>query len=287
MGKISTSVVKTSFSKNNISNYKLSILCGIDSLYYCVSSSTNETLVLKKFDYYTSVSFEQETLYNTILKELWSIDPIIALPYPTIHIAFIAPHYTIVPNKLYQDVDKAAYLAPLKQRSINTESYQVNNLDLLAAKLVFSVPQIAINFFQSQYTQPITYYNSFTPLLNSIATQMQPLADKHVWINVHPTVLQVVLFDGQDLIFSNQFPFQSEKDFLYFVLLIYSQFKLDPETAPLHISGQLVKESAIYKKLYHYIRNISFLEIPKTHQLNTHLMESPEYFFFDLLSIAR
>ena len=100
-----------------------------------------------------------------------------------------------------------------------------------------------------------------------------------------PNILQIALFDGQALIFSNQFPFKSEKDFLYYTLLIYGQFKLDPETIPLHISGQLVKESAIYKKLYHYIRYTSFVPISSAYQLNS-LLDKPDYFFFDLLNIG-
>ena len=87
------------------------------------------------------------------------------------------------------------------------------------------------------------------------------------------------------MIFSNQFPFATEKDFLYYVMLVYSQFKLNPEETPLHISGQLVRESAIFKNLYRYIRNISFLNISDTHQLNKHLTEHPSYFYFDLLAI--
>ena len=69
------------------------------------------------------------------------------------------------------------------------------------------------------------------------------------------------------------------------VLLVYNQFKLNPEVIPLHISGQLVKESAIYKSLYRYVRNISFLKISDTYQLNAKLSENPTYFFFDVLSL--
>lgn len=286
MGKISTSVVKTSFSKNNIASYKLSILCGVDSLYYCVSNDTSEVLILKQYDLYSSVPIDNEALFANSFKEIWESDTILSSPFPEVHIAFVRPHYTIIPNKLYQPANKASYLSPLKTKAFIPELYQVNDVDFLDAKLIFSLPQAAIEFFESKYTKGVRYYNSFTPLINSFEREMKLLQGKHVWVNVHPNILQIALFDGQELVFSNQFPFGSEKDFLYYVLLIYGQFKLNPETIPLHISGQLVKESAIYKKLYRYIRFTSFVTISSAFQLNN-LIDKPDYFFFDLLNVGR
>ena len=254
-------------------------------MYYCVSNSTGEVLVLKQFDLYTAASLDNELVFASKFKEIWESDSILSSPFPNVHIAFVRPHYTIIPNKLYQSANKASYLSPLKNKAAIPELYQVNDLSILDAKLIFSIPQAAIEFFESKYTQGIQYYNSFTTLISGFGKEMKVLQGKHLWINVHPNTLQIALFDGQELIFSNQFPFGSEKDFLYYTLLIYSQFKLDPEKIPLHISGQLVKESAIYKKLYRYIRFISFVPISKSYQLNN-LPEKPDHFFFDLLNVA-
>jgi len=287
LGKISTSVVKTSFSKNNINQYKLSILCGVDSLSYCVYGQTGEVLVLKQFGLTTPLVLNNEAIFSTTFNEIWDKDPILSYPFPVIHIAFVRPHYTIIPNKLYQSANKASYLTPLKANAAIPELYQVNNLPTIDAKLIFSLPQSAIEFFESKYTTGTKYYNSFTSLINGIAKKMRTLSDKQVWLNVHLNVLQIILFDGQTLIFSNQFPFETEKDFIYYTLLVYSQFKLNPEVTPLHISGQLVKESAIYNNLYRYIRNISFTKINNSYQLNTPLTSHPNHFFFDLLSIGQ
>lgn len=285
MGKISTSLVKTSFSKNNTNTYKLSILCGVDSLSYCISNSTKEVLVLKKFDLYKNLTLDNEAIIAASFEEIWKEDPLLSFAYMEIHIAFVRPHYTLIPNKLYQAKNKAAYLSPLKANADNPELYQVNDIEGMAAKLIFSLPQAAVSFFESKFPQGVKYYNSFTPLINGIEKEMERLAGKHVWINIHPNVIQIIFFDGKELIFSNQFPFETEKDFLYYIMLVYSQFKLNPEEIPLHISGQLVKESAVFKSLYRYIRNVSFLSISDTYQLNTHLTEHPSYFYFDLLAI--
>jgi len=156
LGKVSTSVVKTSFSKNNIDQYKLSILCGVDSLSYCIySQKLTAPLVLNN-----------EAIFSTTFKEIWDKDPILSYPYTSIHIAFIRPHYTIIPNRLYQAANKASYLTPLKSNAVIPELYQVNNLPTIEAKLIFSLPQSAIEFFESKYTSGTKYYNSFTPLIH-------------------------------------------------------------------------------------------------------------------------
>lgn len=285
MGKISTSIVKSSFSKQNIAQYKLSILCGIDSLYYCISTKTKEVLVLKQFDLFTSASLNDIFVNSAVHDEIWDADSILSLYFSEVHVAFIHPHFTIIPNRLYKPSEKSVYLFPLKQQSTVPEICFDNDLGNMDAKLVFDLPKSAIDFFQSKYNNRAVYYNSFTPLINGYSKEMEKLKGKQVWINVHPKIVQIVLFDGSEMIFSNQFTFQSEKDFLYYVLLVYSQFKLDADAVPLHISGQLVKESAIFKSLYRYIRNISFIKISNTFQLNSDLSENPTYFFFDVLSL--
>ncbi len=250
-----------------------------------MSTATGEVLILKQYDLYSSIPLDNEVLFDNKFKEIWESDTILSAPFSKIHIAFVRPHYTIIPNKLYQAANKASYLSPLKTKARIPELYQVNDIPFLDAKLIFSLPQAAIEFFESKYPNGVQYYNSFTTLIKSFEREMKLLQGKHVWINVHPSILQIALFDGQELIFSNQFPFSSEKDFLYYALLIYGQFKLDPETIPLHISGQLVKESAIYKKLYQYIRFTSFVPISSAFQLNN-LLDKPDYFFFDLLNVG-
>lgn len=246
-----------------------------------------EVLVLKKFDFNTPLVLNNEATLVSSFKEIWDKDSLLSLPYPAIHIAFVHSHYTIIPNKLYQAANKASYLTPIKATATIPELYLVNELPTIAAKLIFSLPQAAIEFFESKYATNTKYYNSFTPLINDIAKKMQALSGKHIWINIHPNLLQIILFDGPDLIFSNQFSFETEKDFIYYALLAYSQFKLNPEETPIHISGQLIKESAIYNSLYRYIRNISFVQIDVSYQLNTPLTENPSYFFFDLLSVGK
>jgi len=287
LGKIIANVVKTTFSKNNINQYKLSILCGIDSLCYCICDQKEEVLVLKKIDLAIPLVLNNEAIFSTTFKEIWEEDPLLSLPFPMIYIAFVRPHYTIIPNKLYQPENKASYLTPLKANAIIPELYQVNDLPDINAKLIFSLPQAAIEFFESKYATRIQYYNSFTPLINGIAKEMRSLSDKHAWINIHTNLLQIVLFDGEALVFSNQFPYEIEKDFLYYTLLVYSQFKLNPEEVPLHISGQLVKDSMIYNSLYRYIRNVSFINMSPVYQLNAPLITHPSYFFFDLFSIGK
>lgn len=242
-------------------------------------------LVLKKFELYTSSPFDNASLFHTHVEKIWTDEPNLSLSFPTVKIAFAYPHYTIIPDKLYRESSKANYLTPLKKQAAFDELYFTNELSSIGAKLVFSLPEMAVNFFQKVYDSPINYLNIFSCLIKGYQKRMSKLHGKQVWINVHPRNIQVLLFEQEELIFSNQFDFQSEKDFIYYVLLIYDQFKLHPENVPLHISGQLVKESAIYKNLDNYIRNIRFVELDPSHRLSSQIIDSPFYFFFDLLEI--
>ena len=283
MGKISTEILKSSFSKKDASQYKLSVLSGADSLSYCITASDGEVLSLKKFDFLTRL--ESLVALPNKLDEIWEREAQLTWPFQSVSLSVISPLFTLVPNRLFKKEEKEHYLKPLKRPNAASEVYLINNLQIAKAQLVFSLPEALINFFNEKYAGKAMIYNSIGALINAYARQMNGLSGKQVWINVHTNLLQIVLFNNKEVIFSNQFRFESEKDFLYFVLLVYNQFKLDPKQIPLHISGQLVKESAIYKAIYRYVKNISFIRLADFHKLNAHLVNNPVYFFFDLLSL--
>ncbi len=70
----------------------------------------------------------------------------------------------------------------------------------------------------------------------------------------------VAMINGQLKIY-NQYRANNAEDILYFTLLIYSQMGLDPNKDTLWLSGEITKDSALYNKLYQYIRNVEFVDI--------------------------
>jgi len=250
----------------------------MDSLTYCIYSGAKELLVLKKINFDKTNKHKPIT---AILVDIWNEERLLNLPFRNCSIFYIAPYYTIIPNRLYSEVDKATYLLPLKEDSPVLETYLADPLPSCTSQLIFSIPQELIQFLDEKYPSTYQVQHSFTSLINEF--QKQTGFGREVFVNIRDRYLQIFFFDNKELIFSNQFSFESDKDFLYYILLVFDQFKLNPMEVPLKIAGTLSDDSTIYNQLYRYIQQLSFINLPTIFQSDLDLKQHPEHLFFDVL----
>ena len=250
----------------------------MDSLTYCIYGSAKELLVLKKIDFDTTNKHSQLVDQLTLI---WNDERFLNLSYRNCSVFYIAPHYTIIPNRLYSDTDKATYLLPLKEPSTIKELYLADALSTSNSQLIYAVPQELIQFLDKKYAGSYQLQHSFTSLIKEL--HQRAGTGREVFVNIRDHALQIFFFDNKELIFSNQFPFESEKDFLYYILLVFDQFKLNPIEVPVKISGALSETSTIYNQLYRYIQQLSFINLPTVFQSDLDLKQYPEHLFFDVL----
>ena len=97
--------------------------------------------------------------------------------------------------------------------------------------------------------------------------------------------MQIALLEGKNLIFSNSYSYQTSQDFIYHVLLVYNQFNLEPNDIPIHVSGQVIKDSEIFRMLYRYIRRTEIIAAPPTFVFGKKYEKIPDHFYFDLYSL--
>jgi len=84
----------------------------------------------------------------------------------------------------------------------------------------------------------------------------------NMYVNTKQGSFDGVAFNEKGLLFANTFYYNSANDYIYYLMNIIKQLKLNPETLNLFLSGEIGKEDAIYNLIYKYIRNISFIQKP-------------------------
>jgi len=122
------------------------------------------------------------------------------------------------------------------------------------------------------------------PLIRAFST-LHPRTDYEVMVNLRNQVAQVVVFDRQNLLFFNTFSFEHPNDLLYYLLMAYDQFRLNPLETPLTLAGNVLEDSDIYRLLYRYIRHIRFAHLPHHGQLPAAAVSLPPHCFFDLFTL--
>lgn len=273
-GKIKLQISETNFADRINPQCELSILIGMDSLSYCISDSQRQVLLIRECDL---SGFKQ-------LGDFFLQDEYLRQTYQNVKTVIISTIFTFVPNRLYNTAEKRTYLqhvTPLKE-DMNVRS---DELKLLSVTNVYAIERDRLDTIQ-KYLPGSKVFHVTTALLQGLLSKSSPEGGQVVHIHIHSGGMTLVLLDGKSLQFVNSFLYQSAKDFLYYVMLVFDQFKLNPEETPAYISGHLIKDSEIYPLLHRYLRKLDFISPPDFLNIGNIWNDQRPHFFFDLFSIS-
>ncbi|MBK7872838.1 MAG: DUF3822 family protein [Saprospiraceae bacterium] len=273
-GKIKLEISDHNFSGKISPQHELSILIGVGSLSYCIIDEQRQLLLLRDLDYSSSQA----------LSDLFLQDEYLRQQYRSIRAGIASSIFTLIPNRLYNIAEKRAYLQQIVpiEDSVDIRTDEIPPLSVVN---VYAEQRDILDIIR-KYLPGSKIFHITTSILNGLLSQNTAAKGTTLFLHVHTGKLIVTLFQEKSLQFINLFNYQSAKDFLYYVMLVFDQFSLTPEEVTTYISGQLIKESEIYPLLHRYIRNLHFLPSPDFIKFGQKWKEQPGHFFFDLFSLT-
>jgi hypothetical protein len=279
MGRINQEIVEFAFSQKATPAYELNVLIGSDSIYYLINDAQLNVLALKSFHFDQRPSGD----LAASLKSAFFDDPLLKESYLSTKIVFTTPHFTLVPTKFYNENQHTAYFENLTEMigydhiAVDTiKTMDVQNVYLIDSQLLATAKTIL---------PAAQHHHIFSSLILGFQKLAESRGSYQVFANIRDGQLQILFFDGRDLVFANSFSFKTPQDVIYYLLNCYEQFKLNPEVTPLSISGSLTEHSDIFKYVYRYIRHISFVPTPAYFRFGQQFTGIPAHFYFDLFSI--
>lgn len=202
--------------------------------------------------------------------------------YATRICAFSTLETTLVPKRLFN----AAELAPYFKLLVNDVSrYEFGHSPIpsIDGHLVWAISKEAHRLV-GHYFQPSQCMHLAEALINSL-TLKAPADNFGVYCNIRGQGLQVFVFDRGQLAYYNFFHFSKPSDLLYYVLLAYKQFDLNPQHTALNFAGTLVEDSEIYRLLQRYFRTINLLQPEPGLILPQEAKNLPAHFWFDVSTV--
>lgn len=254
----------------------------MDRFSYAILDDENHLLALKS--YLINVDLTASKKLPPALQEIFIEDEILKLPFQKKMVGFINNKCTFVPHKFYELEEVDTYLSK-QVGSLESDQIFVDDVEMMKAKNVYAFDQ-EVYFLVKGYLPNARFIHNSTSVLQGFMSNQNSTSGKKVYVNVKGDHLQIALLDNQELIFSNSFAFQNEQDFIYHVLLVFNQFGLSTEFNSIVLSGQITKDSKIYRMLFRYINKIQFSEAPSDIQLGSNYQGIPTHFFFDLFSLG-
>ena len=269
----------------------------IDNSFF--DSSFNKTIVLKfsrdnfaysVFDSYRNMFVAFESWY---FKEFWDLSQISKLidensdkikilkqNYYKIVVIIDTPIHTLIPDEIYS-FDKLKSYLTFNHFIRNNEIVLVDDISNIISKNIYWLP-LEIDVFISKYFTNYKYCHISSIFLNPIFIETD-MSDK-VFVNISGNTLLVIVTEANKLKYCNTFVFKSAEDLIFYLLNMFKQLKLNPDSVPLILVGEFDKKSAIYNLIYRYIRNVSFGNRPTVFQYFSEINNLNQHYYFSIFN---
>ena len=282
MGKLKFEISDDKFIRKPSASHELSILIGMDSFAYMVSDTNEQVLTVKDYSYNTKVNHSSDL--ESQIQQVINQDTFLKTSHPNIRVGFLDAKSALVPIRLYNETEQKTYLKQLTDLD-SQHSVLVDTLEQFSLKNVYAVYKSLYEFSIKQFPGAKTFHIT-TSLLHRFSYMASKKEGHNLFIHVRSGEVFTYLFEGSELKFANSFPYQSTRDFIYFILMIFDQFDLEPEKIPVFLSGQLLQDSEVYRLLFRYIKKLEFVNPPAYFQYGQKWGSYPKYFYFDLFSLV-
>ena len=248
---------KSNTSIENTNNLKLSIQFSLDGFSFCISNLENE-----KDELFTEYLFDTklktpEALLEEI-KPVFKNDKNLHLDFKNVNIIYRNNLNSIVPIAYFDESNLSQYLN-FSIKTLKTDYIAYDTLKNTKANNVY-IPYVNINNYLFQHFGEFEYRHNLSVYIDKLIDLNNENDSKTMYINVDHKSFDIVVLKGKELLFSNIFSYKTKEDFLYYVLFVAEQLKLDTNSFNLFISGKINEDSEVFKLCYKYIRNIKFLE---------------------------
>lgn len=255
---------------NNINtnqNHRLSVQISLNGLSFLIKDNLNQTLVYINKRFPTSHQPEELLLQ---LEYCFHNEPQLRASFKNVVIIYHNDLYTLVPKPLFE-VNKASEYLKFNIRILENDT--VSFEDVGAHKLINTyIPFININNYIFEKFGDFSYYHSATLLCNYLLDTEKYNTEKKVFVYVSNQIFHCIAIENGNLLLCNTYMYQTPEDFIYYVLFNFEQLNLNPEKHKIILSGGIAKDDSLYKIVYTYIRNVSFLEnvLPNIENVNSH-----------------
>lgn len=260
---------------------QLYAVLGNESLSTLALQATNEVLAVESWQYAGAgkpfVQIQQDV--RSLLKDTatWG------LPYGRISGYLFHPNTTLVPRRLFQHGDLSGYFNLLLPPGDYVYAYE--ELPEFDAYLVLATEKAQANLYADLFPQTRQRHLA-VPLLQ-YSRELAGTAEHTIFLNIRYQTAQLIVLERQNLLFYNTFPFATASDLLYFVLLAYDQFRINPAELPLTVAGNMLPDSELYRTLYRFVREIRFAAPPAPFSSLSGTEKLPAHCLVDLLCLKK
>ncbi len=240
---------KDTLIQNNI---RLSIQLSSDGFSFCTYNTLTHT-----YEQFENVAFSTKATTPTLLlKEVKTVFESYEVLHNTFDQVVLIHHNdlnTLVPQVYFDETVLYQYLENTVKTFTN-DFVSFDEISALEANNVY-IPFVNINNFIFESFGEFTYLHSSTVFIENILKENEVL-EKQMFVNVYKNDFHVIVLENNALVLQNHFTFVTKEDFVYYILFVAEQLKMDTNAFLLTLYGDISETTEKYELLYTYVRNV-------------------------------
>ena len=283
-GHITQTVLKydEALQKADSNNYKLSIQLSLDGFSFCIFNEAQN-----KFLSIESISLQNVRNLNnfcTLFESFFQKHQWLNLSYKRVNILFESSKTTLIPSSLYDEKEKENY-TKLNFTFSADQEIRTDKLVNVDAYKLYVVPKQLIDLLNRLFPGHHLYSHAGVLIESLLILNKNLPAHKKCYVNARNSYLDIVIIEGRKLLYYNAFKYKTKEDFIYYLIFVLDQLKLNPEEIELVLSGLIDKNSKLFEMVYKYVRNITFPPLDASYNYSYIFNDIPSHQYSNLLNL--
>jgi len=243
-------------NNNSINQPKrLSVQVTLSGLSFLIASQEGDVLFFTEERYGNNLTPEELLIQ---LRQCIKNQEALQSQFESVTVVYTTSNYSLVPTSLF-DENKASEYLKFNTKILSNDYISYDEIHGLQAVVVY-VPFVNINNFLFEQYGSFAYYHSSTLLTQKFVGLEKHTQGAKVYLHVLKDQVDCVVVNHGKLILCNSYGYKTAEDFLYYTLFAFEQLRLNPDSIPVILCGDIHSKSDLYEILYAYVRNVSFLE---------------------------
>lgn len=215
----------------------------------------NQLQILEHLYYYQPIEMED---WANKLDELKKNTEILnAKNWKSVNILSSLQAFTLVPKEFFEAQQASQYLKNVDNQALKNPII-ANTQQTFEAINIFNIPKSIHEWSKKNYENP-NFMHISEVFLNQITNKnIEKEAKMHIFVN--DKYLLIVVLNENQVQFCNTFQYKTSRDFLYFVLFVIDELRLDKTNTELKLYGQINQVAEIYRLLNNYVAQLGLWE---------------------------
>ncbi|GHA60019.1 DUF3822 family protein [Pontibacter akesuensis] len=203
-----------------------------------------------------------------------------------VRVAVSNQQFTLVPETLYDPVHQFDYLrlhADLNPLQHEVYTYRHSGLEAINIFAVESGVRLALQgVFENQ---PLQLVHQTSALIRSILHVVPRNNLRSMYAFVERSYLTLLVVGPAGLEFCNVFHYTSPEDFIYYILFVMEEQKMNPEQETITLWGDITHDSSLFNILQKYVRQIKLGKKPEDVEYSYKFHDMFDHRYFELYSL--